>query len=47
MRASNAKLNGEWGTHVPRGIKRHTAKMRRLQARRDIRERVKDANEKD
>ena len=37
MTAANAKLNGEWGRHVTRFEKRHTAKKRRAQGKKEIR----------
>lgn len=36
--AANAKLNGEFSAHVNRYKKRHTAKIRRQQAKRILKE---------
>jgi hypothetical protein len=38
MRAANAKINGEWGKHVPRREKKATNKKRRQIGRRICRE---------
>lgn len=37
---ANSGLNGEWAQHVRRWLKKHTAKLRRIESRRILKEQL-------